>query len=180
MRETRGRVRLRPTAEWFGRAESIISKKTRLTKRAPHRAVPLERPGQFYSAKLLFQYRIVVGGKSDVRRVCEERVVLLRVRSEREALARCVRWGKGEHHTELRPGRRINYEFLGVTGLNTSFFSEVEDPTEVWYEFSIKPRPSERRHKLIPPLRGLDAFAEPGAASGNVSMGRLGHWFPRK
>ena len=138
-----------------------MNKTTRLTKRAPRRPVLLERPGQLYSAKLLFQYRIVVGGRSDVRRVCEERVVLLRARSEREALARCIRWGRGEHRTEFRPGRRIDYEFLGLTGLNTSFFSEVEDPTEVWYEFSIKLRPSERRHELIPPLHALDAFAEP-------------------
>lgn len=133
-----------------------MSKKTHLTPRTTHRPVLLERRG-FYSAKLLFQYRVVVGGKSDVRRVREERIVLLRARTEREALARCTRWGRSEHRTEFRAGRRIEYEFIGVTGLNATFFSVTEDPTEVWYEFSIKLRPSERRHKFIPSCRSIQA-----------------------
>jgi hypothetical protein len=40
-----------------------------------------------YSAKLLFQFRVVVNGDSGARRLCEERMIVFRAASPRLALA---------------------------------------------------------------------------------------------
>ena len=54
--------------------------------------------GSVYGAKLLFQWRVVDNGKAKRRKLCEERVVLLRARSPRQALARAKRYGKAQSY----------------------------------------------------------------------------------
>ena len=51
----------------------------------------LRGTGMLYGAKLLFQWRVVEDGKVRRRRLCEERVILLRARSPRDALAQARR-----------------------------------------------------------------------------------------
>ena len=47
----------------------------------------LRGAGTIYGAKLLFQWRVVEGGKTKQRRLCEERVVLIRAGTPGDALA---------------------------------------------------------------------------------------------
>lgn len=115
-----------------------------------------------YSAKLLFQYRVIVGGKSNVMRTCEERMVVLRARSARSALARARRRGNAAEFQQINPaGNKVFFEFVGVLDL-LRLGPECEED-EVWYDIKVIKQPKERSKKMIPPERKLNAIYWAGA-----------------
>jgi Domain of unknown function (DUF4288) len=110
-----------------------------------------------YSAKLLFQFRVIVEGESGKRRICEERIVVLGARSAERALAKAKRKGaKSEFSYTNDEGNPVHFEFVGVMDL---LELGIEcDKDEVWYDIVERLCPSERRHKLIPPEVELNAI----------------------
>src|SRR5262245_52710651 len=71
---------------------------------------PLDR----FSAKLLFQYRVVVGGRDNVMRTCEERMVVLRSSAARGALTLAKRRGKAAQFRQRNSdGNPVYFEFVG-------------------------------------------------------------------
>jgi hypothetical protein len=112
-----------------------------------------------YSAKLLFQFRVVTSGDSGKRRLCEERIIVLDARSAKSALTKTKREGKrAEHHYQNADGNTVYFEFVGVMDL---LRLGVEcGPKEVWYELCERLSPMERRDLLIPPENELNAIRE--------------------
>jgi len=110
-----------------------------------------------YAAKLLFQYRVVVGTEEGKRRICEERIVLILAPSARQALILAKRNGKaGQHSYRNDEGNRVHFEFIGVMEL-LHLGLECE-PDEVWYEIIQRVRPRERKNRLVPPEPKLQAI----------------------
>jgi hypothetical protein len=109
-----------------------------------------------YAAKLMFQFRVVVGGESSKRRTCEDRIILIRAKSATSALLAAKRHGrKSEHSYSNDEGNPVHFEFVGVMDLLELGLECAED--EVWYEIVDRLCPSERRSKLIPPEWKLNA-----------------------
>jgi hypothetical protein len=118
--------------------------------------------GDRYSAKLLFQYRVLVNGKSNIMRTCEERMVVLRSRSARNALSAAKRRGKSAQFQQTNPaGNKVLFEFVGVLDL-LRLGPECEKD-EVWYDIKVIKQPKERIGKVIPPERMLNAIQWAGA-----------------
>jgi len=118
--------------------------------------------GERYSAKLLFQYRVVVDGKNNVMRTCEERMLVLRATSARGALALAKRRGKAAQFKQRNPaGNPVHFEFVGVLDL-LRLGPECEED-EVWYDIKSIKRPMERAKRLIPPEQKLNAIYWAGA-----------------
>jgi hypothetical protein len=114
-------------------------------------------PGERYSAKLLFQYRVVVRGRSNVMRTCEERMVVLKAKTARAALALAKRRGKTSQFLERNSdGNPVHFEFVGVLDLLCLGPECLED--EVWYDIRSIKKPMERARALIPPERKLNAI----------------------
>jgi hypothetical protein len=111
-----------------------------------------------YAAKLLFQFRVVSGRRVNRRRVCEERIVLLRAGSPKAALTMAKGRGRGEQTSYEDQGRRVFFEFVGV--LDLLLLGTESEPDEVWWEFVERIRPMERRRHLIPAERSLSALRE--------------------
>jgi hypothetical protein len=110
-----------------------------------------------YAAKLLFQFRVSVDGKSLKRRLCEERIVVVRAKSARVALALAKRKGRASHDRYKNAHDDwVNFEFIGVMEL-LCLDPECEKD-EVWYELRKRLLPSERRNKFIPPESKLNAI----------------------
>lgn len=110
-----------------------------------------------YAAKLLFQFRVVADGDSGKRRICEERIIVIRANSGKAALARAKSRGKrSEHKYDNDEGHRVHFEFIGVLDL-LELGVECQDD-EVWYEIRERVLPSERRSKLLPPESKLNAI----------------------
>lgn len=110
-----------------------------------------------YSAKLLFQFRVIINGDSGKRRTCEERIVLLKALSAKQALMKAQRKGKGsEHNYQNDDGNPVHFEFVGVLDLLELGLECDED--EVWYDIVDRLLQSERRDKLIPPESQLSAI----------------------
>lgn len=131
----------------------------------------LRGAGGLYGAKLLFQWRVVENGKPKRRRLCEERVVLIRARSPGAALAEAKRYGAKEAFKDPqdRPrGRRVYFEFVGVMDLDDMLTDFTEHPTEVWYELRERVQPMERRDKLLVPEDRMRAVCEPKRRRGRV------------
>ena len=118
-------------------------------------------PGRLYAAKLLFQWRQVAGRRQYKRRVCEERVILMRARNPKEALTKAKRYGASECHTDHRKDRRIFFEFIGVVDLDDMITDFNECPAEVWYELREMVRPMERKQRLLVQERHMRAFEIP-------------------
>jgi len=110
-----------------------------------------------YAAKLLFQFRVIVDGKSLQRRLCEERIILIDAGTARQALQLAKRRGKqGEFDYEGGDGHPVQFEFVGVMDL---LELGIEcDEGEVWYDIVERLSPSERRDRLIPPESELSAI----------------------
>lgn len=109
-----------------------------------------------YAAKLLFQFRVTVGGGDAKRRLCEERIIVLRSSSARTALAQVKSRGRAaEHVYRNSDGNRVRFEFIGVMEL-LSLGPECEDD-EVWYELKERLLPLERKEALIPAESYLSA-----------------------
>jgi hypothetical protein len=110
-----------------------------------------------YSAKLLFQFRVVVNGASGKRRHCEEQIVLISARNAKDALSKAKRRGEKSQFDYLNDGgNSVYFEFIGVTDL-LELGNECE-PDEVWYDIFKLLLPSERRDKLIPLETELSAI----------------------
>jgi Domain of unknown function (DUF4288) len=111
-----------------------------------------------YAARLLFQFRIMANGNPGVRRLCEDRIIVLRAVGARSALARAQARGKAaEYQHPNADGTPVYFEFIGVTDL-LELGAECE-PDEVWYDIVQKVKPMERRKKLIPAPERLNAIA---------------------
>jgi hypothetical protein len=115
-----------------------------------------------YTAKLLFQYRVLMNKKSNIMRTCEERMVVLRATSARSALSAAKRRGKNAEFQQTNPaGNKVLFEFVGVLDL-LRLGPECEKD-EVWYDIKVIKQPKERSKKVIPPERKLNAIYWAGA-----------------
>ena len=107
-----------------------------------------------YAAKLLFQFRV---GNDSKMRICEERTILLKTRSAKEALRQAKRKGRGaQHRYRNDEGEKVRFEFVGVMDL-LYLGIECEDG-EVWYDIRNRLTPMERKEKLIPKEADLNAI----------------------
>ncbi|HEY7115289.1 MAG TPA: DUF4288 domain-containing protein [Tepidisphaeraceae bacterium] len=107
-----------------------------------------------YAAKLLFQFRVVTGGRSNKRRLCEERIVLVNATTARIALATAKRRGAAAVlHYQNPEGDDVHFEFVGV--LDLIHLGLECEPGEVWWEMRHALMPSERRKRIIPSDREL-------------------------
>jgi hypothetical protein len=110
-----------------------------------------------YSAKLLFQFRVMVDGSPGKRRLCEERIVTFKAGNARAALREAKRFGRtAEHSYANSDGNRVHFELIGVVELIC--LEPMCTKEEVWYEIVERVRPMERRSKPIPPERLLHAI----------------------
>src|SRR5687768_9106535 len=102
-----------------------------------------------YAAKLLFQFRVDVGGDPGKLRLCEERIINLDARSKRDALREASRRGRaGKHSYKNSDGNKVTFEFVGVMDLMSLGIEAGVD--EVWYEMRHRLLPMERRTKILP------------------------------
>jgi hypothetical protein len=108
-----------------------------------------------YAALLLFQSRLEKDGRSNRRRLCEERVFLFPAAGAWRALQTAKRRGRQLEHCSGKNyrGEIIHYEFVGVLELRR--LDEGLEPDEVWYEFCELLDPMERRERLLPDEAGL-------------------------
>lgn len=128
-----------------------------------------------YSAALLFQYRVVVGGRPGKRRLCEKRLIHFRASDGRSALAHAKRQGtEAEHHYRNNDGNLVFFEFVGVRELINC--DPACEPDEVWYQTVEMVTPMERRRQLIPPESQLRAmFAVNRKIQGRAGDSLFGH-----
>ena len=102
---------------------------------------------------LLFQFRVITAGKSNLRRLCEKRLILLTATSGKAALRMAKQRGRTtQHNYRNGEGGRVRYEFVGVLDL-LHLGAECE-PDEVYYQFCRHTEPMERRERLLPRSRG--------------------------
>ena len=113
-----------------------------------------------FSAKLLFQFRVVVSRKNNSRRLCEERIVSFKAQSTEDAWNTANNFGRaGEHKYRNHAGNTVNFEFIGIIEL-LHLGVEMSGPQEVWYDLVERVKPSERKSTFIPRKRDLQAFAD--------------------
>lgn len=110
-----------------------------------------------FAAKLLFQFRVVTDGKSNVMRTCEERIVVLHAPTARAALALAKKRGKSaQHRYKNGAGGSVLFEFVGLVDL---LHLGVEcDDDEVWYDIAQRKLPMERAAKILPKESQLNAL----------------------
>ncbi len=109
-----------------------------------------------YSAKLLFQWRVVVDGDSGKRRRCEIRIVIVRASNARDAIKQATRRGRAsQFRYSNSDGNPVFFEFVGILDL-LKLGSECERD-EVWYDVVELVQPMERKSKIIPPKAALNA-----------------------
>jgi hypothetical protein len=102
-----------------------------------------------YAAKLLFQFRVIVKGKPNSMRTCEERIVVFGASTPALALAEAKKRGRdGEHSYQNHAGNDVHFEFIGV--LDLMHLGAECDEEEVWYDIKVMMRPKERSKVLIP------------------------------
>ena len=58
----------------------------------------MKTPDRRYSAKLLFQYRVMVDGSAGTRRLCEERIITFPSPYGKAALREAKRRGRAAQH----------------------------------------------------------------------------------
>jgi len=110
-----------------------------------------------YSAKLLFQFRIVIDNESNKKRTCEERIIVIQEQSAKDALKMARERGKDAEYSYLNDdGNNVYFEFVGVMDL--MHLGIESDNDEVWYEIKKYLMPMERKQKMIPPEGSLSAF----------------------
>jgi hypothetical protein len=110
-----------------------------------------------YSAKLLFEFLITIDGKPMIRRMCEERIIIVRATSAAAALRAATRKGQASQfrfrNADGDPG---HFRLVGILDL---LHLGVEcDKDEVWYDITQRVRPSERRDIILPRREDLNAF----------------------
>lgn len=112
-----------------------------------------------YSAKLLFQFRVVANGESGKRRLCEERIILISASSAARAFEAAQRKGRSnQYHYENILGQMVYFEFIGVIDL--LHLGQECEVDEVWYDIQERLLPMERKQELIPSARNLLAIRE--------------------
>jgi hypothetical protein len=111
---------------------------------------------------LLFQYRVVVGGKSNLMRTCEKRIIVLTAPSARAALMAAKHRGAAAKFSYKNSDNNpVHFEFVGILDL---LELGVEcDADEVWYDIITLKRPKERAKSILPPERKLNAIRWQGA-----------------
>src|SRR5262245_42290287 len=94
-----------------------------------------------YSAKLLFQFRVLVDGSPGIRRLCEERTITFQANNARAALREAKKRGlAAQHHYKNSDGNPVHFELIGVLELLCLDLSC--EPDEVWFEIKERIRPS--------------------------------------
>jgi hypothetical protein len=110
-----------------------------------------------YAAKLLFQFRVTIAGDSGKRRICEERIIVLKAPSGRAALAKAKGRGKqSQFRYKNTDGNPVRFEFIGI--LDLLCLGPECEKDEVWYDIRDRLLPSERKGLIIPPERELNAI----------------------
>ena len=113
--------------------------------------------GSVYAATLLFEFYIVVDGRPNVRRLCEERIVLIESPSARRALVEARRQAKLSQHSYRNSyNTLIKFRFIGV--LDLLFLGAECEANEVWYQLKTLVRPMERRSRIVPKPNELNAI----------------------
>src|SRR5687768_15036198 len=112
-----------------------------------------------YSAKLLFEFHVRPKNTQPVRRLCEERIIVVRVSNARGALREAIRAARAsEFRYRNNSGAPVHFRLVGVMDL---LHLGVEcEPNEVWYDITQRVRPYERRAKILPRTASLQAFRE--------------------
>jgi hypothetical protein len=110
-----------------------------------------------FAAKLLFQFRVMLNGRPNRRRLCEERMVLIPARHAEEAYQLALKAGRAsQHRYKNQAGNPVHFEFVGILDL---LQLGVEcGPDEVWYDLKYMLMPKERSKRILPPKRKLNAI----------------------
>jgi hypothetical protein len=112
---------------------------------------------QRFAAKLLFQFRVMIGNDPGKRRLCEERIVVIEAASAKAALAEAKRIGKkAGHKYKNTDGNDVYFEFVGL--LDLMHLGVECEPNEVWYEIREMLTPMERAAKILPKEKELSAI----------------------
>jgi hypothetical protein len=115
------------------------------------------KPSGNYSAKLLFQFRVMVDSSSGIRRICEERIVTFSATDGRAALREAKQRGRAaQHRYKNSDGKPVYFEFVGVMELLR--LDPACDADEVWYDIIDRVRPMERRASILPQESQLSAI----------------------
>jgi len=110
-----------------------------------------------FTAKLLFQFRVLVAGDSGKRRLCEERIVLISAPNAQKALSEVKKKGRAaQFKYKNNEGWFVHFEFIGV--LELLCLDPGCDADEVWYKICERILPMENRRKLIPSEAKLSAI----------------------
>ena len=110
-----------------------------------------------FSAKLLFQFRVMVDGDPGKRRLCEERIVLFKALDAKEALRTAKAKGRAAQHNYLNSdNNNVYFDFIGVIDLIC--LEPQCEADEVWYDIKQYLLPKERKSKFIPKEKDLDAI----------------------
>jgi hypothetical protein len=118
---------------------------------------PVKGEQSRYSAMLLFQFRVVVGGRSSTMRTCEKRLIVFYADSAKAALAWAKRRGKASKYSYKNgEGNPVHFEFVGVLDLLNIGVECEED--EVWYDIISLKTPMERAKNILPPNHKLTAM----------------------
>jgi hypothetical protein len=114
-------------------------------------------PTRRYSARLLFQFRVIVDGDDGKRRLCEERIITFTAPPARAALREAKKRGRAARHSfKNAKGCPVRFEFVGV--LELLCLDPECEADEVWYHIVERLTPMERRSTLIPPESQLNAI----------------------
>jgi hypothetical protein len=151
--------------------QPILSMKSSSNRKGTFGVLKLTPParrgsiGGLYAAKLLFEFRVLVNGHPGVRRLCEERLVLLQAMGAREALREAKRQGRlSQHSYRNGKGDPVHFQFVGVMDL--LHLGAECGPNEVRYTVSQRVRPMERRRTILPREGQLNAIREEGVLLG--------------
>jgi len=126
--------------------------------------------GGLYAAKLIFEFLVLVGGRPGVRRLCEDRLILVTAPNANVALREANRQGRAsEHKYRNNHGNPVHFRFVGVVDL---LHLGVEcQPNEVWHTTTERVRPMERRARLIPKAHELNAIRQEARLLGKRVIG---------
>jgi hypothetical protein len=110
-----------------------------------------------YAAKLLFQYRVLISGRPNKMRVCEETMIVFRASNARNALAYAKKHGRSRRFRyKDHQGNPVHFEFVGLTDL--LLLGPECSREEVWYDIKVIKKPTERARSILPSERKLNAI----------------------
>lgn len=132
-----------------------------------------------YSAKLLFQFRVVTAGRQNKRRTCEERIIVVRAASAASALKKAKEEGrKAQHRYKNDSGGVVHFEFVGI--LDLQHLGPECEANEVWYNIKELLTPMERKKALIPKESKLSAVVNEYRARQGASADTMTTVKPRR